>query len=540
MKRNTLTTAVLAGLTGVAGMASVANAVNVNPGLGQVLLFPYYTARGGNDTMISIVNTSEDGKAVKVRFLEPLNSREVLDFNLYMSEYDVWTAGITATATGAKMITWDTTCTSPYFIGQAGGPGNMAEEDFLDFAFADPLTADGGPTSLDRTRSGYIEVIEMGTLGMDAVNSEDVEAAARHVRSGSGRGAPGPSGSEGSNANTTCGLFQERWVENSFLNGNGIWLNDSSAGLDPVSGGLFGNGTIINTDDGTMFTYEAVALDNFWPASTVNHFEPGDTNPNLAQGQSQSNVFLSNTTTVESRIWSDPIDAVNHVLAQESLMNEYNVTPSLGANSEWIVTFPTKRQHTDAAPGGFTLGTARAPFTQLWTESSPVSCETISLDVWDREEQSLTFGTDGDVCPSPRPKDPVTGEDIPCSDDISFALCRESNVVRWGLEDESLPAMAEITGEPSPDEAERPQYGYVNIAVPGPAGHWDYSQGWASFDFSGFSGEASQSDDTFVGLPAIGFWANTYTNNDVAGGVLANYGGSFNHRGSRSPVVSVD
>jgi len=125
MKRNTLTTAVLAGLTGVAGMAGVANAVNVNPdGLGQVLLFPYYTARGGNDTLISITNTTERGKAVKIRFIEALNSREVLDFNIYMSPFDVWTAAVTATADGgAKMVTTDNTCTVPYIFG-AGGREN--------------------------------------------------------------------------------------------------------------------------------------------------------------------------------------------------------------------------------------------------------------------------------------------------------------------------------------------------------------------------------------------------------------------------------
>ncbi|MFN2334269.1 MAG: hypothetical protein ABR550_07585, partial [Wenzhouxiangellaceae bacterium] len=117
MKRNSLTTAVLAGLTGVAGMVGVSNAVNINPdGLGQVLLYPYYTARGGNDTLISIVNTTDNAKSVKVRFLEGLNSREVLDFNLYMSAFDVWAAGVTANAAGgATLLIPDSSCTVPYF-----------------------------------------------------------------------------------------------------------------------------------------------------------------------------------------------------------------------------------------------------------------------------------------------------------------------------------------------------------------------------------------------------------------------------------------
>ena len=97
MNRKNLTAAVLAGLAGAAGIVGTAQAVNVNPdGLGEVLLYPYYTTNGGNMTLLSVVNTSDEAKAVKVRFLEGQNSREVLDFNLYMSKYDVWTASINA------------------------------------------------------------------------------------------------------------------------------------------------------------------------------------------------------------------------------------------------------------------------------------------------------------------------------------------------------------------------------------------------------------------------------------------------------------
>jgi hypothetical protein len=97
MNRKNLTAAVLAGLAGVVGIVGSAQAVNVNPdGTGQVLLYPYYTVNGDNLTLLSVVNTSDDAKAVKVRFLESENSAEVLDFNLYMSAYDVWTAAIVA------------------------------------------------------------------------------------------------------------------------------------------------------------------------------------------------------------------------------------------------------------------------------------------------------------------------------------------------------------------------------------------------------------------------------------------------------------
>src|SRR5450432_4672902 len=95
MNRNNLTTAVIAAIAGVAGIANMASAVNLNPdGLGQVLLYPYYTVNSGQNTLLSVVNTTAIGKAVKVRFLEGYNSREVLDFNLFLSPFDVWTAEV--------------------------------------------------------------------------------------------------------------------------------------------------------------------------------------------------------------------------------------------------------------------------------------------------------------------------------------------------------------------------------------------------------------------------------------------------------------
>ena len=116
MKRNSLTTAVVAGIAGVAGFAGLANAVDLNPdGLGQVLIYPYYTVNKSQDSLFTVVNTTGIGKAVKVRFLEGYNSREVLDFNLFLSPHDVWTAAVSQVGDndGAKVSTSDKSCTSP-------------------------------------------------------------------------------------------------------------------------------------------------------------------------------------------------------------------------------------------------------------------------------------------------------------------------------------------------------------------------------------------------------------------------------------------
>src|SRR5688500_6510586 len=157
-KRKALFTAVVAGL----GVAGSAEAVYMSPNrTGQVLVYPYYTVQsaGGNNwnTYLSVVNTTTVAKAVKVRVLEGKTSAEVLDFNLFLSPNDVWTAAIIpsdATAGSAgRIITADTSCTRPD-IPDAGEP-------FRNFQYAVAGSADALPgTGLERTREGYVEILE--------------------------------------------------------------------------------------------------------------------------------------------------------------------------------------------------------------------------------------------------------------------------------------------------------------------------------------------------------------------------------------------
>src|SRR5690242_20698472 len=119
--------AALAGV-GALGVTATANAVAINPnGLGQVLIYPYYTVNAdgaGNayNSLLSVVNTTSSAKAVKVRFLEGRNSREVLDFNLYLSKKDVWTAAIVPTSAGASVVSNDASCVLPNQLPAGGQP----------------------------------------------------------------------------------------------------------------------------------------------------------------------------------------------------------------------------------------------------------------------------------------------------------------------------------------------------------------------------------------------------------------------------------
>ncbi len=560
MKRNTLTTAVLAGLTGMAGMVSVSNAVNVNPdGLGQVLMYPYYTARGGNDTLISIVNTTDRGKAVKIRFLEALNSREVLDFNIYMSEWDVWVGAVTADSDGGALVrTTDSTCTTPLVFDAnlpfgdvlPGGRLN-GEASFLTFQYAGSRT-DDGPQGEERNASGHIEFIEMGELlptpasAPSKASASYVPFAAKHT---------GPAGDRKPN---DCTYLVDLWRDPALGAGDPgpgqptHWNFDPAFGFNRVdgdgdvivSGGLFGAASIINGLDGVMFSYNATALDGFWANDIGNHTNPGSVFPSLAGGgETDSNVFVNGTLVQAS--WPGSIFAVNATITYDQYMNEYNVQAGLGARSEWVVTFPTKRFHTDAeAP----IGTRPpndpiAPFTNTWHDTPAglnFPCEAMAFTVWDREELTPTPETGG-VEFSPRPDE---------GEPPIFELCRETNVIRFAqpAAGATLPAATEILRESLRDGDFR-KLGYSNFDLPS-----GFDAGWFRFDFGDIPTGASIASGTdaaivatgervsvepdtgnrVIGLPAIGFWVNTFQQSSLADEPIRNYGGTFNHHGSRN------
>ena len=544
MKRNTLTTAVLAGLTGIAGMASVANAVNVNPdGLGQVLLFPYYTARGGNNTLISIVNTTERGKAVKIRFIEAINSREVLDFNIYMSPFDVWTTAILPTPEGgAKMLTTDTTCTVPYIFGDRNG-----EQEFLTFEFSGALAnRDGGPTGVERTASGYIEVIEMGTMVedtgfrvgaggfLDRTDPRIIPWASKHVN-----GVP-----------RNCDLLVDYWTVGFGLPWTTGNLGGANFGFDEAgaSGGLFGSGSIVNVRQGTMVSYNATAVDGFWNRGTTRHTQPDSLLPNLSDGNNRES-FVFNNGALERDVWVASLFALNATLTLDRLFNEYVTSDELEARTEWVLTFPTKRFHTDERLAGVTANNPIPPFTrtmhkiitaQGWV-STNLACEDMEFRFWDREEREPAPGVDRPIV-SPPPPETARQQ---------LQLCREANVVRFASNG-AVPDASEIMAEPrtwagaagvvGPAASVGDRLGYTNLGLP-------YDAGWLRFDLGAVPDDspvcavggvcdrltAAPSDRGRLarGLPVIGFQATTIQNGQLASGVLSNYGASFNHRGSR-------
>ncbi len=539
MNRKNLTAALLAGLAGAAGIAGTAQAVNLNPdGLGQVLVYPYYTVNGGNLTLLSVVNTTDYAKAVKVRFLESQNSREVLDFNMYMSPWDVWVAAIADNGGTPTLFIDDTTCTVPYLYGDFGG-----SQAFLTFNLDD-----GGPMDISRTAEGHFEMIEMGVVTGDSA------AAATHVAGV----IPNSEGTVITGGSRPCGRLVDQWTEGpDGINGSaddGAWLQDELTEIDDPMGGLFGGAAIVNVDNGTMYSYDARAINGFAttadPGGVPLHQFPGRVEPSLNSGDVMTGyVFTDNGASV-SASYNNGVEAVSYVFMHDAIMNEYNVDADLNASSEWVATFPTKSFFVNGAledGQGLPVIAPVAPFTSVWDENDDgdwVACEPVLLDkVWDREEQDIFVTNPGDTCPpivSPLPPD-VDPCGIPF---VPFQLCWEANVIRFG-DDATAAATSDIFGAPVFTNVDtKPTKDDGTVLA-------DFSDGWARIDMlkyvegnlgalvtkyrdelgymTGYSGA------TQWGLPVTGFWALEIENNFLGDGadVIANYGGLFDHKATR-------
>lgn len=533
MKKNTMATAIVAGLAGVAGIANISTAVNLNPdGVGQALIYPYYTVNGGNTTVLSVVNTTSAGKAVKVRFLDARNSREVLDFNLYLSEYDVWTAAIFSQADNgpANIVTSDTSCTVPgienpngLFILPTLADGRRFFP-FRNVNFTDFTAASQAPLRSDkRTRDGYVEMIEMGTI---------------QTNSGFGQAL-----THFNNRPSSCISLEEAWLGSGGPTGNGIWFTQVNAGetpedTDPPSGGLFGAAAIVDVEDGTYMSYNAEAIDGFRDQQI--HLQPGNEQPRLANVQNSAtpgNVtsYVFDRGRLITSNWATAggqgFKAVSALFMRQAIFNEYSVDENLGAESEWIVTFPTRRFHL-SGPTAATSPNA-APFVGGYT-----SCQEVSTRIYNREEDTFrlfNFSPGGDV--------PV--------------LCWEANPLWFkkgnfsGFEGNATP----IFGAPGQDGAVGPLWsGIPTTQRLFGQDQKTFSDGWFWLGFydqdrvnSGglpapltnhFMVEtqpaAGATADIYYGLPAVGFWALRVVNANSTPGVNASYTGAYPHRASRA------
>jgi hypothetical protein len=479
-----LTTAVVAGIAGVAGIANMASAVNLNPdGLGQVLLYPYYTVNAGQGTLLSVVNTTGVGKVVKVRFLEGYNSREVLDFNLFLSRYDVWTANVFKLSDagqggdGAAIFSSDNSCTAPLF-GEGPLGNGFGYQQFLHYAYTGSY-ADGGPSGDDRTLEGHFEMISMADILRPSTLNDMIE----HVAS-----VPPDCGTVAQGGETDPEQRFETLLDNL-----------------PPSGGLFGAAAVVNTANGTFYGYNADAVDGFTAvtlAHTTGSLSPSLTDVGDANGLTSTAYVFNNGALVTAVYPFNDVEAVSALLDASNVYNEWEHTSDGAIGTDWVVNFPTKRFYVDTL---YNASAPEAPFESAFGAPGQ-SCDVIGINVFDREENTTQQTTCGfSPCPPGAPPS---------------SLCYETNVISFG--GTSILA-SNLTRN-------------LNNLVG--------SAGWLGLSFTdaihggtapATDAHASLPDNNgvvFYGLPTNGFMATDFIVT-TGGATLGNYSGVFRHRISR-------
>jgi hypothetical protein len=368
-------------------------------GVGHMLLVPYYSAQNNNMTVLHVVNTDTvNGKAIKVRFRGAANSDDVMDFQVFMSPGDVWTAAVTAGANGiAQVVTADNTCSVPAL-------GINAPKQFSTDRLSPALT---DPEKAANTREGYVEIFNMADIAGNKIFGATGNAnsalftATKHVSK------VAPCSVAGSPAETT--LF------NTALTEYPTEASAAAAGFDTPSGGLLADWYIINVPETTTFSgggtaivasvtsvdspavsgrgnfvhfpqintpVSSTVIDNF----TADPLLRTTSGPALAAGSYDLPDFSTPYTVPASTTAPiDQADFLTGALAVTSVTNQYANDLSITAKTDWVFSMPTRRYH------------VAADYTE---DRDSVDYRVFSTgnNVWFNEDNTSVDETTGNIC----------------------------------------------------------------------------------------------------------------------------------------------
>jgi hypothetical protein len=212
--------------------------------------------------------------------------------NLYLAQDATWAGGLTLQRGLACLVTSSSSCT---LVEDASGIDAIGE---VDFAF----------------EAGSLEIVEMGTVVDPPL--------AMHVQEGD------------------CRAIVDRWNDSSWSPG---------AALSPPVGDTQVGAQIINVSKRTLYGVPVTALENV--SNIVQHTELGSAKPDLASTQDEGtsagetrSVVCIEDKCIED-FWENPIDEASAVLMTYEVHDHYAIADSLAAESEWVVTYPTRAHY---------------------------------------------------------------------------------------------------------------------------------------------------------------------------------------------------
>ncbi|WCM94001.1 cell surface protein [Acidovorax sp. NCPPB 2350] len=378
-------------------------------GNGHSLVVPYFNAQNGNMTVLHVVNTDTvHGKLAKVRFRSAANSDDILDFQVFLSPGDVWTAAVTADANGvARLTTGDGTCTLPALTRNVAQP-------FV----TDRLSTLAGDIA-NQTREGYVEIFNMANIDSNAIYGANRNAnsalytAIKHVS------GTAPCTATALNA-TLANITTEAQAR--------------QLGLDTPTAGLLGDWYIINVAQSTTFSGAATAVtatggtgagagrgnfvhfpQNSTQAPTPETFTADPlfrvaytrtganaevttsalraANYDLPDLSTPYTLNAGGTAVVDTRVQAYNL---TRALSVTSITNQYANDPTITAKTDWVFSMPTRRYSVAANYGaGATTAANYRLFTVLDTGSATNTLAT-NYAAWFAPENTALQG--GLIC----------------------------------------------------------------------------------------------------------------------------------------------
>lgn len=410
MKKNVLalSIATMIGGLGFAGIAS-ADVVRMTTstatdlslaegGVGHALIVPYFNAQNGNMTVLHVVNTdTTNGKAVKVRFRGAANSDDILDFQVFMSPGDVWTAAVSAGADGtAQLVTADNTCTLPKLTANVPQP-------FIKGRLNPALAAEA---LAEQTREGYVEIFNMADIPFNSAK-ESLYQAIKHVN---GTAPCTPAALDATLKNISS--------ETDVL----------AAGFKAPTGTLAGDWYIQNVAQTTTFSGAATAVvataAGVSAPSNFVHFPQMDAAATTVAGNTADPLFLVGGVAAANYDLPDlstpfvtapgagaaiaQASLLTQALAVKSVSNQFANDAGIFAKTDWVFSMPTRRYSVAMNYTKLNAATTTAAklasreFTPLdfpWfvAGNTTVDGQLICVNAdkqtfWDREENSKASG----------------------------------------------------------------------------------------------------------------------------------------------------
>ena len=470
-------------------------------GSGSVAIVPHYLTGNSVQTLLSVTNERDGLKAVKVRLLEQANGREIAWLNLYLGPFDNWTAAIHRDPQGiVRILSNDRSCTIPS-VAPSADLGRAVDLRFIEGANQDLARPDR-----TRTFEGHIEVIEMGVLPIEpSVDANgDVDESA------------------------TCDLLTAGWAP-------GGSFSTGQVQAQVPTGGLKVTASLVDIDEGVGFDVPVTHLTGF--ASVGRHDPPDSVRPTLAEPVTDSSTGAVHTRVIdaEGRVirstWpmERAIDAVSAVLMTTRLSGRYTREAGFDAETDQVVSLPTRRYYTDGAQGGYLAqgSAAIAPFTrafdpELLDADGAFARDMSGCEIPNGEIRCITGQTGVSIWLNLDPVPP------PAERDDSAPLCGSVQVMRLG----GWPADT-VFPRPGALDSERAIIGMATLSCDA---HRPLSpvQGTISlvldlaYPAVGERGprptlRPSLEGHQFHGLPAIGYAAIRFRNQNARPGVLANF-----------------